>query len=65
MPALQKGEAVEISAETQLISVEMSCGWDLKACLYAGWIGFKIQFKKCRLNVERGAGVAELLEFLE
>jgi len=29
MPALQKGEAVDISAETQLISVEISCGSDL------------------------------------
>ena len=65
MPALQKGEAVEVSAESQLISVEMSYGWDLKACLYAGWIGFKIQFKKCRLNVERGAANAELFESLE
>ena len=45
MPALQKGEAVEISAETQLISVELSYGWDLwwipdgKEWLW--WIGFR------------------------
>jgi len=51
MPALQKGEAVEVSAETQLISVEMSCGpeswvmvdsgWKGMLVENAGWIGFR------------------------